>query len=132
MDGRAVLDGNKFACLDVELGLAEARSCLVYSAGIHDDWSFEWDMEAFGCDVVALDPSMHMVSGSQNGSIDFLRYGLAARSHQAVQNGWRLLTLEDLVQKMTHARRQVHYLKMDVESTEWSILRREVSHQSWR
>lgn len=50
------LDGQKSVCLDE--GVAPVPGdCLIYSFGNNGEWSFDEQMEAYGCSVFAFDPS---------------------------------------------------------------------------
>jgi len=117
-------DGHKYACLDPEFSLRSTDQCLVYSFGISDDWSFDWDMEAFGCSVYAFDPSIKTMSGHQNGSIFFLRYGIGQYDYKD-DHDFRLRTLDTFVKRLKHTQRTIHYLKMDTEGAEWEVLRQQ-------
>ncbi|XP_037094827.1 uncharacterized protein LOC119114871 [Pollicipes pollicipes] len=128
VDLAAVLDGNKAACMDPELGLPSAAPCLVYSLGINDEWSFDWDMEAFGCNVFAFDPSMNATAGDQNGTISFARYGVGGEDGRHPRHpDWQMRTLDTLADEMGHAQSTIHYLKMDVEGSEWEVLQQQVA-----
>ncbi|KAF0298834.1 Methyltransferase-like protein 24 [Amphibalanus amphitrite] len=118
-------DGQKYVCLDPEFTLHTSRRCLVYSFGIATDWTFDWDMERFGCTVHAFDPSIDLASGSMNGTISFLRYGLGATDHRD-EHGWQIRTLDTFVDFLGHRERVIHYLKMDVEVMEFEVLRQQV------
>lgn len=120
VDGKSHLDGHKWACVDPEFSLTTSQECLVYSAGINNDWTFDWAAEALGCEVVALDPSING-SGSGGGAVHFYRYGLAGADSDDAR-GWRLRTLDTLVRALNHTGRTIQYLKMDVEGTEWGVI----------
>jgi len=122
---RTFEDGHKYACVDREFSLATADACLVYSFGISVDWSFDWDMEAFGCTVFAFDPSINTTTGSQNGTIMFLQYGIAGRDVSDVAHGWQLRTLDTFVERLKHTEHTIHYLKLDTEGAEWEVLRQQ-------
>ncbi|XP_043196395.1 uncharacterized protein LOC122367416 [Amphibalanus amphitrite] len=124
-DNRQVQDGQKYVCMDGEFTLHTSRRCLVYSFGISTDWSFDWDMEWFGCEVLAFDPSIDLASGSMNGTISFLRYGIGAWDH-VTREGWQIRTLDTFMRYLGHQERTVHYLKMDVEFDEFEVLRQQV------
>ena len=119
----AYVDGHKYVCLDAELRpLVTAADCLVYSFGISIDWSFDWEMEAFGCTVEAFDPSMEAEPDSGGGSVTFHQYGVGGQDGTVAGSGERLRTLETLVDRLGHRRRTIHYLKLDVEDAEWAVL----------
>ena len=120
-----VQDGQKYVCMDPEFTVHTADRCLVYSFGIATDWSFDWDMERFGCDVYAFDPSINAESGSMNGTISFLHYGLGAKDGKD-DKGWEIRTLDTFVDYLGHKERVIHYLKLDVEVMEYEVLRQQV------
>ena len=119
------MDGEKYACLDPEFTLLTTDSCLVYSFGISTDWTFDWDMEGFGCSVHSFDPSINVTSGSQNGTISFLHYGIGSEDHVG-DYGWKIRTLDSFIKYLGHEDRTIHYLKMDVEYAEYEVLRQQV------
>ena len=46
------MDGSKFICLDKLYFDLKNKSCLVYSFGLSDDWTFEESMTDLGCQVI--------------------------------------------------------------------------------
>ena len=46
------IDGVKKICLDDLLAAIKSDSCLVYSFGLADDWTFEENMAHLGCKVI--------------------------------------------------------------------------------
>lgn len=51
------LDGQKSVCLDP--GVAPVPDqCIVYSFGNNGEWSFDEQIETYGCDVYVFDPSV--------------------------------------------------------------------------
>ena len=51
------LDGQKSVCLDP--GVAPVpEQCVVYSFGNNGEWSFDEQIESYGCDVFVFDPSV--------------------------------------------------------------------------
>ena len=51
------LDGQKAVCLDPVV-VPEPDNCLVYSFGNNAEWSFDEQIESYGCEVYAFDPSV--------------------------------------------------------------------------
>ena len=45
------MDGVKRLCMDQLYGDVKSNSCLIYSFGLSDDWSFEENMALLGCKV---------------------------------------------------------------------------------
>ena len=113
------MDGHKYVCADAEFSLLSASDCLVYSFGISDDWSFDYDMESFGCTVHAFDPTTSDTAGHQNGSIYFHRHGVGGWDGDS--DGMSVQTLDTVSRRLGHAARTVHYLKLDVEGSEWPV-----------
>ena len=52
------LDGQKAVCIQPPSVAPPPGSCTVYSIGINNEWSFDDDMELYGCSVYSFDPSM--------------------------------------------------------------------------
>ena len=47
----AAMDGTKLVCLDELYVDLKNKSCLIYSFGLADDWTFEEYMASLGCKV---------------------------------------------------------------------------------
>ena len=121
------MDGHKYVCMDDEqLDLPRTNSCIVYSFGINNDWTFDDDMARFGCSVFSFDPSMNMSSHVRNEMIHFQPVGVGDRDGRG-ELGWRLLTLESIAERLGHTRCTIHYLKMDVEGSEWAVFRQQAA-----
>ncbi|XP_037076055.1 methyltransferase-like protein 24 [Pollicipes pollicipes] len=115
------IDGDKFICLDPEYAPSPG-DCLVYSVGISYEWSFDRDVSDYGCEVHAFDPSMDPWAPNVTSfGARFYRIGLAGRS-RVDHRGWRVMTLTDLRALLGHQRRQIDYLKVDIEGAEWDWL----------
>ena len=122
-----VLDGQKYVCMDGEqLDLPHTDRCIVYSFGINNDWSFDDDMASFGCSVFAFDPSMNATSLQRGDSTRFWPVGVGERDGTS-ELGWQLLTLDSIAEQLGHTGRTIHYLKMDVEYSEWAVFRQQVA-----
>ena len=118
-------DGHKYVCMDPEFSLHTSSECLVYSFGISIDWSFDWDLEAFGCSVFAFDPTINASSDSGGGSLVFHKYGVGGQDGTVPGTGEQLRTLETFTRQLGHRGRLIHYLKMDAEDAEWAVLRQQ-------
>ena len=55
--GLTFLDGQKAVCFDSGLRPNPGR-CIVYSFGSNGEWSFDEQMELYGCKVYCFDPSV--------------------------------------------------------------------------
>ena len=55
--GLTFLDGQKAVCFDPGLR-PNPSGCTVYSFGSNGEWSFDEQMELFGCKVYCFDPSV--------------------------------------------------------------------------
>jgi len=116
-----LVDGDKFACLDPPLQLGKTKECLVYSFGINYDWSFDEAAEMFGCEVHSFDPSIDYPEGSRSPGITFHHIGIGRNNHTNVY-GWKIYTLDQIVQMLGHENRTIHYMKMDAEGGEFDML----------
>jgi len=140
MNGRYIprgIDGQKSVCIDPpSIAPRTNGRCVVYSIGINNEWSFDKDMEAYGCTVFAFDPSMNVSAPYFDHSERIHFFNLALDSTDS-HDGKRL-TL-DSINSMLAANRDgnisrvasgyhdddegiIDYLKIDVEAAEWDIL----------
>eukprot|EP00747_Dinoflagellata_sp_TGD_P040393 gnl/TRDRNA2_/TRDRNA2_140833_c0_seq1.p1 gnl/TRDRNA2_/TRDRNA2_140833_c0~~gnl/TRDRNA2_/TRDRNA2_140833_c0_seq1.p1 ORF type:complete len:318 (-),score=20.88 gnl/TRDRNA2_/TRDRNA2_140833_c0_seq1:309-1148(-) len=99
------------------------RPCVVYSAGIKDDWSFDDAVSSrYDCEVFAFDPWIQRKTGNNFSShIHFYRLGL--RGNTSKFNDKRALNfhkpLLDLMKMLGHT--HIDVLKMDIEKFEWDV-----------
>lgn len=132
------LDGQKAVCLDWPVRPERSSGgwpvvvanpsaeCLVYSFGINNEWSFDEAMEAFGCRVYSFDPSMNTSSHNHSRKIHFYDWGLSDRN-EIRPNHWTMKSLDSIYQSLQHQSRIIDYLKLDIETSEWSVLPQIVS-----
>ena len=114
-------DGSKLVCEDPPLA-PRPHSCLVYSFGVANDWSFDEAMSARGCEVHSFDPSLSRAEGPTEHGTTFHRQGLSGDGNETNTNGWRLMTLKRTMERLGQAGRVLDYLKIDVEGAEWDWL----------
>jgi hypothetical protein len=117
------IDGQKAVCIDPEV-TPERDDCLVYSFGINNEWSFDEDMEKYGCEVFAFDPSMGMDNHDHTSAIHFYNWGLGDRDEVTIDRNWTLRSLSSIYNELTarHGNKIIDYLKIDVEFAEWIAL----------
>ena len=116
------LDGQKAVCIQPPSVAPPSGSCTVYSIGIHNEWSFDDDMELYGCNVYAFDPSMKDAEDrfDRSTKIHFYRIGLGA-INETNSKGWKMLTVGSIRRLLGHQDRIIDYLKMDIEFGEWDV-----------
>lgn len=119
----AGLDGQKAVCLIPAQVAPPAGNCLVYSFGINNEWSFDDQMERYGCQVYAFDPSMKAEDYDRSSAIHFLKLGLNSRDSTS-KKGWHFRSLSSIYQmlKKRHGEHVIDYLKIDIESDEWAVI----------
>ncbi len=117
------IDGQKAVCIDPHVAPNPA-DCLVYSFGINDEWSFDEQMEKFGCQVFAFDPSMAKGQHDHSPGIHFYDWGLADRDEIDGEKNWTLRSLSSIYSNLTarHGHKIIDYLKIDAEYAEWIAL----------
>jgi hypothetical protein len=117
------IDGQKAVCMDPQVA-PNPENCLVYSFGINNEWSFDEQMENYGCRVFAFDPSMSWGQHDHSPKIHFYDWGLSDRDEVKIDNNWKLRSLSSIYKELTarHGNRIIDYLKIDVEFAEWIAL----------
>lgn len=118
------LDGQKAVCLDPQVAPQPGDSCLIYSIGINDEWSFDDIMEKYGCKVFAFDPSMNAPDHNRSAMIQFYNMGVSDVNKEETRNNkkWKFKTIQTIYKELGHEGKIIDYLKMDVENEEWRIL----------
>ena len=94
-----------------------------FHTGISGDWSFDEDMETYGCKVFSFDPTIGFKPHRHSKSITFFDIGLSGKDYTN-ENNWNLRTLSTVYKKLLpmHGDKIIDYLKMDVEKSEWDAL----------
>jgi len=105
------VDGDKFICFDS----FNPSSCLIYSFGISNDWSFEDYMGELNCTVHGHDPSVSFPPQRSN-QVFFHKVGVGVRKDS------RMDTLTNLLDANGHLLNQIFYLKVDIEGAEVGTL----------
>ncbi|XP_046563538.1 probable methyltransferase-like protein 24 [Haliotis rubra] len=101
----------------------EKDNCIVYSFGIDNDFSFDDDVaDTYGCEVHAFDPSMNKEDHLRGKLVNFHNLGLADINGNGKRN-WPMKTLTAIRQDNGHAEKDIDYVKIDIEDSEWGALR---------
>ena len=116
--------GQKTVCLDPQV-MPKPKHCLVYSFGISDEWSFDEQMERYGCQVFAFDPSMGIESHDHSPGVHFYNWGLSNRDEFDKVENWTMRSLSSIYNSLSSIHGSdtiIDYLKIDVEYSEWLSL----------
>ncbi|KAK3879222.1 hypothetical protein Pcinc_016186 [Petrolisthes cinctipes] len=120
-------DGRKFICMDQRFNI-KPGNCTIYSFGINNEWSFEDEMEKFGCKVYAFDPTMGKEDHRRSPGIQFFATGIA--NYQGVKKigmgkNWAMRKVdrfENLVNQVGETDNEIDFIKLDVELSEVDFL----------
>ena len=111
-------DGQKYVCLPPLLKDIERKSCLVYSFGIRDDWSFEKEIRDLGCKVLTFDPSVDYPSELDK-DISFEKLGLGNWKRDGnPELKKRMKNLKTILEDHKHLSANISYMKIDIEGAE--------------
>ncbi len=123
MENPSGLDGQKAVCIDPMVA-PEPNKCLVYSFGIKNEWSFDEEMELYGCEVFSFDPSMKMEHHDHSHGIHFYNWGLSDVEKYDANLNWTLRSLSSIYGTLSarHGLKIIDYLKIDIEFLEWIAL----------
>jgi len=112
--------------------VAPEQGCIVYSFGIHGDWSFDEAMSNnFGCQVKAYDPSMGVTNHTHSEKVKFFNLGLGGSNH-INKRKWTMRTFSSLLKDQGHEEDIIDFLKFDIEGSEWEVIRNMYEDQSLR
>jgi len=112
--------------------VAPEPGCIVYSFGIHGDWSFDEAMSNnFGCQVKAYDPSMGVTNHTHSEKVKFFNLGLGG-SNNINKEKWTMRTFSSLRKDQGHEEDIIDFLKFDIEGSEWEVIRNMYEDQSLR
>jgi len=115
-----ILDGGWDMCLVPPYN--PGSSCLVYSFGINNDFSFDDAIaKKFQCTIRSFDPSMKVGEHKRGEHISFYKIGLDGRNYVNEKN-WNMLTLSSILQKFGESNSTIDYLKIDIENSEWASI----------
>ncbi|XP_027219953.2 uncharacterized protein [Penaeus vannamei] len=120
------MDGDKQVCLDDHVAMPK-KDCLVYSFGAGDDISFEDSIIEFAdCELHLFDPSINAsdILNESGEKIKFHKLGLGESEKVLVHKGvtYKFNTFDSILRQNGHLGRTIHYLKLDIESSEWVVL----------
>ncbi|XP_047495436.1 probable methyltransferase-like protein 24 [Penaeus chinensis] len=124
---KRLVDGDKLVCLDDHLAIPK-KDCLVYSFGAGDDVSFEDAMINYaGCELHLFDPTVNASEFMDSDEkIKFHQIGLGDSekvvSSKQSSKVFVLKPFDSILRQNGHVGRTIHYLKLDIESSEWEVL----------
>ena len=126
----SVNDGGWTVCTAGPYNLSSSSS--VISGGIAKDWSFDTDItKKYGCRLDAFDPTIDYINDTtwKTDKILFHKIGLSAKTH-ITEEGWRLMSLGDIIDTFVGPGATVDYLKFDIEDYEVELIEQAVADGS--
>lgn len=131
---KGYLDNEKYVCLDDDVK-PNSRNCTVYSFGVGADTTFDDMASYYGCDIFMFDPTINgselQMTNSEREA--FYPWGLSSfhyKQNFSIEYDGKpteklegeFTTYEDIRKRLGHQKRDVNYLKLDIENMEWSVL----------
>lgn len=125
------IDGVKKICIDKIYKHVLSGSCLLYSFGLNDDWSFEHIMASLGCKVRSFDPTIDgpPVGFDWPNNLSFKKIGISNQTEKVEMSNitrnnmkFSLDTLENIIHQMDDKGKNLNVLKLDIEGYEFSVL----------
>ncbi|XP_037797069.1 methyltransferase-like protein 24 [Penaeus monodon] len=131
---KGYLDNEKYVCMDDDV-ILRSRNCTVYSFGVGADTTFDDMASYYGCDIFMFDPTVNETELKMSNAKREVFYPWGLSSRHYTQNFsiefedkpsnllvGEFTTYEDIRKRLGHQKRDVHYLKIDIENMEWSVL----------
>ncbi|XP_071535230.1 uncharacterized protein [Panulirus ornatus] len=126
-------DGEKHVCHDPNL-YPDNDYCMVYSFGVGHDFTFDMQIDKFGCQVFAFDSDLYhshyptyITERLTFYKVRVGTYFLKATQYQLHDMAAGPFVVEywpipAIMAKLGHTHHQLHYLKLDIEGDEWTVL----------
>ncbi|KAK7071269.1 hypothetical protein SK128_016454 [Halocaridina rubra] len=128
-------DGDKKVCMDDEVA-PDSKSCIVYSAGIGHDFSFDFAMADLGCEVFAFDHddihNQYDSAQSKRVHVGHVRLGARVEYQTEINKvtnknfTYFYRPLDNIMYILYHEKANIDLLKIDIEGYEWEVLERSV------
>ncbi|XP_074652916.1 putative methyltransferase-like protein 24 [Tubulanus polymorphus] len=123
-------EGSWYVCHDEPF--APKPGCLALSFGIANLWQFDDQMEKFGCEVYAFDPSMNKPDHRHSKKVWFYDLGVGGsdtdsfipRKDEYVESDqvWKVRTVRSILKMVKRENRIIDFFKIDIEGTEFDVL----------
>jgi hypothetical protein len=93
----------KAICIDSKVA-PQPGNYLIYSFGIGGEWSFDEQMERYGCQVYAIDPLMGLDQHDHSPAIHFYNWGLSNRDEFNIYENWTVRSLLPIYETLSSDR----------------------------
>ena len=117
-------DGPKWVCDPHRI---PRDSCLVYSIGSNNDFSFEQSVLneiSDKCEIHTFDPTTGKNPSNKPPSVHFHPWAVGSKT-EVNKLGWEVKTIQDIISSLGHNDRTIDILKIDCEGCEWE------SYDTW-
>ena len=111
--------GAKLVCLSNRLRI-DPNSCIVYSFGINDDWSYDVHARKFGCEVFSFDGKLDIKSTQFMKKIYY--YDIVLHSKDFNTRTTKYKTFKSIQNQLGHEHLLLDVVKLDIGKLEWEIL----------